>query len=301
MVVTLPSWVAGLLVQDDVRVERPLAVVFSRARPGGAVSLGMSDALDVFPMSVDDFLYATCRHLAGQGMRAEVALIASQQDPKPFVWDFDNWNGGTSSWAFPFKLPVAVWGLLPESDRKAMATRIERAMTDILGEVRGHQIGQVVIEVEVPKAPKAWRESAQKWATGQGLTNQGRVRSTNIAPFEKDGLLFRSGPEIHLYQALKSAGVTVAPLPVFIRGGAEYRRLEPDFVVIESGQMMVIEVDGDNFHNETPVEAHQRLSVLQREGVSTERVPASACESPEKAAACVQELLTVLRKRSSFR
>lgn len=67
------------------------------------------------------------------------------------------------------------------------------------------------------------------------MTNQGRVRSKNVAPRERDGLLFRSQAEINLYLALKQVGVSFAPLPVFVRGGREYQRIEPDFIILKDG------------------------------------------------------------------
>ena len=43
--------------------------------------------------------------------------------------------------------------------------------------------------------------------SGEGITNQGRVRSDNIAARVHDGLLFRSRPEVLFYEALKRKGV----------------------------------------------------------------------------------------------
>jgi hypothetical protein len=100
----------------------------------------------------------------------------------------------------------------------------------------------------IPNTDPKWRDKARTWLAGDGVTNQGRVRSDNIASRECDGLLFRSEPEILLYKALKSLGLSFAPLPVFIRGGQTYRRIEPDFVIVKSGIVMIVEVDGDTVH-----------------------------------------------------
>jgi len=91
-------------------------------------------------------------------------------------------------------------------------------------------------------------------------------------------------------------GVSFAPLPVFIRGGSEYRRIEPDFVVIHSGLIMVVEVDGDTVHQETPVEAHARTTMLLHEGVHFERINASECNTSEKAKVSAERLILVLKK-----
>jgi len=113
-----------------------------------------------------------------------------------------------------------------------------------------------------------------------------------------EGLLFRSKPEIYLYQALKKLKVTIAPLPVFIKGGEGFRRLEPDFVLVLNGKMMVVEVDGEDFHHESPVEASERLEALRIEGAAIERVRSSACSTPEKARGCAEDLVKLLLKYS---
>jgi hypothetical protein len=89
-----------------------------------------------------------------------------------------------------------------------------------------------IIHPENVKDPD-WRLKAKAWLRGEGVNNQGRVRSDKIAPYTRDGLLFRSKPEINLYNALKGRGITFAPLPVFIRGGDDPRRKEPDFVIFD--------------------------------------------------------------------
>jgi hypothetical protein len=131
---------------------------------------------------------------------------------------------------------------------------------------------------------------------GTGINNQGRVRSNNIAHREVDGLLFRSEPEIHLYRALKAKGVTFAPLPVFLRGGARYYRLEPDFVIFKDGVIMIVEVDGDTVHRESPADAHERLEPFRHEGATVERVRAIDCGTQDAARECATKLLHILEK-----
>ena len=58
--------------------------------------------------------------------------------------------------------------------------------------------------------------------------------------------------------------------------------------------MMAVEVDGDTVHQETPTEAHNRLTMLAHEGVHVERVNASDCDSPERADACAARLLEII-------
>ena len=148
-------------------------------------------------------------------------------------------------------------------------------------------------------AGEEWRENAKNLVTGKGVNNQGRVRSDNIAPIQEDGLLFRSQNEVRFYKALKLLGVPFAPLPVFIRGGEKYRRIEPDFVIVKNGVVLVVEVDGDTVHNETPAEAHDRTTMLTYEGVRMERIKASDCQTQEQANACAKRMLQVIDKIKS--
>ncbi|MFO0578925.1 MAG: hypothetical protein U1A78_33395 [Polyangia bacterium] len=257
--------------------------------------------MNTFPVAIDDFLYNTSRLLSLAGARAEVSLIASCSNPQVQLADYDNWDGGQHSWSFDFSLPIQTYSSISDSDRETMQNRIQSTMRDIIKNIEGHHISEVRINMEISKADNDWRMRAAKWANGEGLTNQGRVRSTNIAPFECDGLLFRSRAEINLYRAFKTLSVAIAPLPVFVRGGQGYQRIEPDFILIHANTMMVVEVDGENFHPETPVDAHERLSLLSREGVHTERIRAVACDTPEKARASAEKLLGILQRRAAMR
>lgn len=74
-------------------------------------------------------------------------------------------------------------------------------------------------------------------------------------------------------------------------------RLEPDFVVLKDGVVMVVEVDGDTYHRELPAEAHARLTPLDHEGAKIERVRAEECSTPEAATACAARLLRILDMR----
>lgn len=254
-----------------------------------------------FPLRFDDFLLATSRILALSGFRAEVSLVAASPGPELFLADYDNWDGGQYGWRLNLSLPMSSFSVLTQPDRETMQERIRTAMNDVLRPWDNHGISEIRIIMEIEKAGADWRESAKRWADGKGLSNQGRVRSANIAPFECDGLLFRSRPEINLYLAFKGLGLTVAPLPVFIRGGQEYQRIEPDFILIYANTMMVVEVDGEEFHPESPVEAHERLRVLSREGVRTERVRASSCDTLDKARICAERILEEIKRQSTMR
>jgi hypothetical protein len=145
-----------------------------------------------------------------------------------------------------------------------------------------------------------WRQKTRQLISGEGITNQGRVRSDNIAARQHDGLLFRSRPEILFYEALKKAGIPFAPLSVVLRGGVQYNRIEPDFVIYNYGIMMIVEIDGDLYHSETPAAAHARLKFLLDEGAKLERVAASECETPEQAREVVARVIATIDKLRGF-
>jgi hypothetical protein len=141
-----------------------------------------------------------------------------------------------------------------------------------------------------------WRLKINQLLSGEGVTNQGRVNTANIATREHDGLLFRSKPEVLFYQALKRAGVPFAPLSVVLCGGSQYHRVEPDFIIYKDGEIMIVEIDGDLYHTETPAAAHARLKFLTDEGVKLERINASACDTSLKAVEAVNRILATIEK-----
>jgi hypothetical protein len=193
---------------------------------------------------------------------------------------------------FYLEVPARVFGQLFRL-REEIQKNIFDMLQPIIGSYIPYQLEAVSI-VPSEEAPSNWREQAVAWLRGEGVTNQGRVRSDNIAARQYDGLLFRSDEEINLYRAFKSAGVSFAPLPVFVRGGNSYRRIEPDFIVVKGGMVAVIEVDGN--HQESPVEAHDRTTMLVHEGAHVERVRASDCSTLEGAEVCAKRVLASLAK-----
>ncbi|MHC8381312.1 hypothetical protein [Pseudomonas sp. LB3P14] len=67
-------------------------------------------------------------------------------------------------------------------------------------------------------------------------------------------------------------------------------------MLIRKGIMMVVEVDGDTVHQETPAEAHARTTMLLHEGVHFERIRASECDSPQKAKQAADKILLIFDK-----
>ena len=253
----------------------------------------MSDETYSLSDNLEVFLGTLAGLFAAEGMAREVAVLTLAQPRIQYV-EVDNWDGGTDVWKIILGIEIGLFTQLGD-ERKA----IEDALSDKAGlALRIFErtwVKEFVLVPEITDDPH-WREKSQAWLTGKGMTNQGRVRSDNVAGLTCDGLLFRSQPEIWLYQALKSLGVSFAPLPVFVRGGEAYRRIEPDFVVFKGGVLMIVEVDGDTVHRESPVEAHARTTMLVHEGAHVERVRADECADAQKARACATRLIGILEK-----
>ena len=152
----------------------------------------------------------------------------------------------------------------------------------------------------------AWRRNAQDYLTGQGVNNQGNVFLTKHPRIVHDELFFRSMAEANIHDALIRRRLPFMPLPVVMRADGTTRpdktnrRIEPDFVVLLRGRMVVIEIDGGT-HTESPAEAHLRLKFLQDAGALVERFSADRCKDSEGAALAVADLLKSIDRRIDAR
>jgi hypothetical protein len=244
----------------------------------------------------EPILGTLARLFAAEAAAREVAVL-TYSSPEVVETHYDNWNGGTTFHTLFLHVPINLYPQLQEG-----LGNLEQAICDkaqvLLEQYTNDRLTQVKVVPAVVEDPQ-WREKAAAWLSGSKVSNQGRVRSDNVAPLSTDGLLFRSQPEVHFYRALKSLGISFAPLPVFVRGGEKYIRIEPDFVIVHNGVTLVVEIDGDTVHQETPAEAHKRTTMLLHEGVHVERILASECDTPAKAKEAAEKILAVLTKRKS--
>ena len=250
-----------------------------------------------FAAELDKFLAALARRFAKKGANAEVAVLTLGRPTCEHV-EVDADDFPFDLYAITFEVPQRLYDQVADR-RKAIEKNLESecyALSRCYPEI-SFPGGPVCITVRIEmRDDPLWRKKAREWLPKQGLSNQGRVRSDNVAPYEVDGLLFRSPSEIYLYHALKGRNISFAPLPVFIRGGDLYRRVELDFVIFDHNQFLVVELDGKQFHDESPVEAHERLIMLQREGARIERIRSSECDTAEKAQTIASQLIALLKK-----
>lgn len=258
---------------------------------------GGSFAVNERPFAIDDFLAAVVEALKVRGDARAIATIL-EGECLFRGWDSDF---GIDSWGLSIGLPVHIFFALTEEERKAIEAAILEVGAPFFATSPVDALGGVVISPLVTAARDGWRDEALRFIKGEGVTNQGRVRSDNIASKQHRGLLFRSKAEITLFEALTRAKLAVSPLPVFVRIGKTYNRLEPDFIVVYKGLTFVVEVDGDSFHRELPAEADKRLVPLTYEGVEVRRVRAAELTSDSEADTVVKDLITFMAKRKEAR
>jgi hypothetical protein len=249
------------------------------------------------PLNLEDLLSSAVEGLKTIGDARSIAILIAG-NAKLIPWDSDF---GINYWRLLISLPSSLYFAMNDDERSSSEETINRVVEPFFGNLSSDTLGSVKIAPAVVSAEDGWRDRALAFVKGEGVTNQGRVRSDNIASKQDQGLLFRSTPEITLFQALLRARLPVAPLPVFVRVGKQYNRLEPDFVVIYKGLTFVIEVDGDTYHKESPSEADKRLIPLTYEGVEVRRINASDLKTAEAADAVVRDLLQFMANRKNAR
>jgi hypothetical protein len=188
---------------------------------------------------------------------------------------YSEWDGGTSEWLITVLISPQAWASFKDKEERAVVEKELAELADSIkiSDFNGKGIFHL-FEVKFSVIPTS---------DLNGLTNQGRAHSANLAPIEYEGLLFRSHAEIWLFIALRDTGLPLMPLPVVIFNQPRFKRIEPDFVVICQGMMFVVEVDGKRWHKETPSEAQERLRHLEDEGVRIIRVSAEKCKSSDSA------------------
>ena len=251
-----------------------------------------------FEKDIELILQNVARLYAYEGDAKIVSILANGQFTA-YQSGYDNWDGGTYIYSVTIALPHHIYSeILPEQEE--LSKSISEKIQQFLHSYSNTWLGTINFGAQLIENNK-WQEEARDWLSGKGVNNQGRVRSNNIANRECDGLLFRSMPEICFYKALKAKGVAFAPLPVFVKGGKEYSRIEPDFIIIQDGVTACIEIDGDTVHRETPAEAQARTRILSNDGVIVERFSASECDNDSKAAKLVDTVIALIQKHKRNR
>jgi hypothetical protein len=79
---------------------------------------------------------------------------------------------------------------------------------------------------------------------------------------------------------------------VFVQGGTDYERREPDFVILRKSRLCIIEVHGPLSNT-----SDERLQFLINEGAVVERVSADRCDTLAKARGAAEEVLRRIDER----
>jgi hypothetical protein len=239
--------------------------------------------------TLEELIAATAKLLLRQDHMTEASLVTHS---RVSVHEGEPSDYGTV-WLIWFHLPVDVYSRL--EGRGSIEKTIERAMDEVADSMFSDERAHVFIKMDTKlEYHEDWRREMARILSGETISNQGRVRSNNVATIQEDGLLFRSEPEVTFYRAAKKKGLVFAPLPVFLQGGATYSRAEPDFVVIRNGITLIVELDGRRVHHESPLDAQKRLAFLKRQGIETHRIDSNDCLTEENAAKCVNEVIGVI-------
>src|SRR3569832_1082676 len=177
------------------------------------------------PFVTEDLIASAVEALKVTGdARGIAVLVAGKCQLEQWGSDF-----GIDYWRLFVALPVSLYYAISDDDRKTTEASIAEVIRPFFSTLSNDTLESVVLTPLVTAASDGWREEALRFVRGEGVTNQGRVRSDNIASKQHQGLLFRSRAEIVRGAARIRAKLAVAPLPVFVRVGKAYNRLEPDF------------------------------------------------------------------------
>lgn len=238
------------------------------------------------------------RMFASEGDAKFVSLLAHSEISAQQT-DYNNWDGGQYGYTVYLEITLSLYTQIKD-EIEDISEEIKRKLDTFMHTYEDSWVSKVAISPQLVNS-ETWQDDAKSWLAGNGINNQGRVRSDNIAGRECDGLLFRSQPEINLYKALKDEGVAFAPLAVFLKGGRTYSRIEPDFIVIRQGMALCVEIDGDTVHVESPSEANDRTRILSDEGVVVERYSASRCKTADDAKDLAKEIIRTISRHKANR
>jgi hypothetical protein len=250
---------------------------------------------DEFPVDLDGFLATMTRIMMERGQRDAVAVLAYGATTASCneFYDFGRYH---FPWQLTTRLKPEVYGRLAADKRKELEGVLHDTSMEVFG--REHEdayVDKFSICTAIEKN-STWQQAAREFTRGRKVNNQGRVRSDNPAMKMHDGLYFRSEPEVNFYLVCKEASLVCAPLPVFLRPGrTPPYRIEPDMLILRNGFVIQVEIDGQSFHQETPVEAQERTLAMQREGVQVFRIAAAQCVTVEKARLALRSMLEHFR------
>jgi hypothetical protein len=167
----------------------------------------------------------------------------------------------------------SVWGQAPPIV-DAIGTAIEECLPHSV------HFGRLHVEVRLLEAEEHWRETLMDQLRGRGVNNQGMERGKLRAPYEFEGLRYRSKAEVAIAQALEVTDAAYWPNCLARLGlDATNRKMrEADFLIHRRGRWGIFEVDGVNYHGGNAAQDHARdRFFLQHGPMLIQRFPARDC------------------------
>ena len=131
-----------------------------------------------------------------------------------------------------------------------------------------------------------------------GMNGLGHTQ--NPAHIWYDNWCFRSQQEVAYYQALvirrkiKNGTFIFSPNHVFAQPGS--KRREVDFLIIEAGQMLRVEIDGDCHLEELAFDRDERDQWIIENLIPTKRFRSHSSDNEEWATKCVEETFQFMEK-----
>jgi hypothetical protein len=121
-----------------------------------------------------EVVLATAARLLVRGQNVRAAYIVANAEVSLRHWGHDNWNGGQDTWRVDFAVPAEVYYDL--EDRDTIQTAITRALAAAMEAVSDRDFLDAYLTTSLQPDPD-WRQKVRQHLSGEGITNQGRVRS----------------------------------------------------------------------------------------------------------------------------
>jgi hypothetical protein len=130
-------------------------------------------------------LEAICRTLADlfaqDGQATEVAVLA-YSSARVQQTGHDGWDGGIDLHCLTLFVPTQIFTQVADRRAELEAAILAKAKHLTRAMPRDDIDSVVIAPLAMEGAPEEWRKKAKAWLSSEGLTNQGRVRSNNVAP-----------------------------------------------------------------------------------------------------------------------
>ncbi len=127
----------------------------------------------------ESILGTLARLFASEGAAREVAVL-TYSSPELTESNYDNWNGETTLYTLYLHVPLNLYPQLQDGMGNIQQSILDKSQI-FLESFQNYHLTEVKIVLSVMEDPQ-WREKAAAWLSGSKITNQGRVRSDNVAP-----------------------------------------------------------------------------------------------------------------------